>query len=140
MVSAVPSLEGRTVESINGYAAMALEVAEGPTLDELGNDIVDHAADWGEALAQLHAVRLEPLEIPDSADLPLPRDPAVYGALHGDPEADNVVLSDDGLRFVDPDEVHRGWFAADIAFARTLLDAADRFLAECERHCPGPRR
>ena len=27
--------------------------------------------------------------------------------------------------------------AADIAFARTLLDAADRFLAECERHCPG---
>jgi Ser/Thr protein kinase RdoA (MazF antagonist) len=117
MVSAVPSLEGRTVESFDGYAAMALEVAEGPTLDELGGQVVDHAADWGEALALLHTVRLEPSELPDSPDLPLPRDPAVYGTLHGDPESDNILLSDDGLRFVDPDEVRRGWFAADIAFA-----------------------
>ncbi|PWN01468.1 hypothetical protein DJ010_18130 [Nocardioides silvaticus] len=117
MVAAAPSLEGRHVELGDGYAAMALEVVEGPTLDELGDDLVDHAADWGEALAGLHAVGPAGRELPVIADLPLPRTPDVFGVVHGDPESDNVVLGDRGLCFVDPDEVHQGWFAADIAFA-----------------------
>ena len=117
VVNGVLSLAGRVVETTEQYAAMALEVAEGPTLDELEDDLADHAADWGEALARLHAVRLSSPGLPDSPDLPLPRTPDVYGTLHGDPEADNIVLGEGGLCFVDPDEARHGWFAADVAFA-----------------------
>lgn len=127
MVAPVLSSEGRAVEPAGGYVAMALEVVEGPTLDELDGELVGHAADWGEALARLHSVRLTVPGLPDSSDLPLPRTPEVFGTLHGDPEADNVVLSDSGLCFVDPDDVHLGWFAADIVFA--LRDWATPGLA-----------
>ena len=47
----------------------------------------------------------------------LPVTPAVYGILHGDPEPDNVVWSEGGPVLIDLDDVRRGWFAADIAFA-----------------------
>lgn len=117
MVPGVASLGGRAVETVGGYAAMALEAAEGTTLSEREDDLADHAADWGEALARLHAARLTTPGLPGSSDLPLPRTPEVFGTLHGDPEADNVVLTADGPVFVDPDEVRVGWFAADVAFA-----------------------
>ena len=47
----------------------------------------------------------------------LPMTPDVFGTLHGDPEPDNVVWSEGGPALIDLDDVRRGWFAADIAFA-----------------------
>lgn len=117
IVSGLSSLRGRMVATTDGYAAMALDLAEGPTLDELDDELPDHAGAWGEALARLHVVRLATPGLPDSPELELPRTPDVFGTVHGDPEADNVVVTGDGLRFVDPDRVRRGWFAADVAFA-----------------------
>jgi Ser/Thr protein kinase RdoA (MazF antagonist) len=53
-----------------------------------------------------------------AADLAtLPRDPAVYGLLHGDPELDNVVFMANGPVLVDLDDVRSGWHAADVGFA-----------------------
>jgi len=37
--------------------------------------------------------------------------------LHGDPEIDNLVFTADGPLFFDLDDIRRGWFAADVAFA-----------------------
>ena len=47
----------------------------------------------------------------------LPDHPGVRGVLHGDAEVDNVVRTPFGLVFVDTDDVHIGWFSADVAFA-----------------------
>jgi Ser/Thr protein kinase RdoA (MazF antagonist) len=47
----------------------------------------------------------------------LPRDPAVRGVLHGDPELDNVVFTANGPVLVDLDDVRTGWQAADVGFA-----------------------
>jgi Ser/Thr protein kinase RdoA (MazF antagonist) len=53
-----------------------------------------------------------------AADLAvLPRDPAVCGLLHGDPELDNVVFTANGPVLVDLDDVRSGWHAADVGFA-----------------------
>lgn len=41
----------------------------------------------------------------------------MYGLLHGDPEIDNLVWTGGQAFFVDFDDVHHGWYAADIAFA-----------------------
>jgi Ser/Thr protein kinase RdoA (MazF antagonist) len=47
----------------------------------------------------------------------LPRDPAIYGLLHGDAELDNVVFTARGPVLVDLDDVRTGWLAADVGFA-----------------------
>jgi Ser/Thr protein kinase RdoA (MazF antagonist) len=53
-----------------------------------------------------------------AADLAaLPRDPEIYGLLHGDAELDNVVFTSRGPVLVDLDEVRTGWRAADVGFA-----------------------
>jgi Ser/Thr protein kinase RdoA (MazF antagonist) len=47
----------------------------------------------------------------------LPRDPEVYGLLHGDAELDNVVFTANGPVLVDLDDVRTGWRASDVGFA-----------------------
>jgi Ser/Thr protein kinase RdoA (MazF antagonist) len=142
----VPSARGELVEVVGGYAVTALARAEGETLESSGVTGTT-AFEWGQTLARLHgagSMSAMPL-LPSSeallrgddlgsetaaavADvstklLGLPRGPDVYGVLHGDPESDNVVATDDGLLFIDPDEVRLGWFVSDVVFA--LRDWAD---------------
>ena len=148
-VDAVPSSAGRLVERVDGYAVTALRVAEGDQLDESPVD-GPAAYGWGAALATLHgsldagafAAELPtteglvgglPPELADAAEAVreeltvLPRDPAVRGVLHGDPEADNVIRTAGGLVLVDPDEVRVGWFVSDVAFGlRDWQDGAGR--------------
>ena len=123
MAAPVPARSGDLVETVDGYAVMALETVEG---DPCGSDDVDRdrALRWGWTLADLHdragivaaRVGAPPLDPADRPDLP--RTPEVFGVVHGDPEADNLVWSADGAAtFVDPDDVHEGWFAADVAYA-----------------------
>jgi Ser/Thr protein kinase RdoA (MazF antagonist) len=128
MAAAVPSLSGDLVELVDNYAVMALVAVEGETCDSADVDR-DRALLWGWSLADLHdrgsalevtgtgrsdeAGRPDPLAAAD-----LPRTPEVFGLVHGDPEADNVVWTpDDGAVFVDPDDVHQGWFVADVGYA-----------------------
>lgn len=118
---AVPSTGGRRVERVAGYAVTAMEVARGDTLD--GDDLdPDTAHRWGALLGDLHEAgrraRLDDLpQDPMDAPASLPRDRQRYGLLHGDPELDNVVWTGDGGVFVDLDDVRRGWYVADVAFA-----------------------
>ena len=136
-VPAVPSSRGALIETVQGYVVMAMEAVEGETLEEEG--LPQGARAWGAALARLHStapggpalpLAIDLLQAPGAdprlaelvADLreqlgQLPFSSDVYGALHGDPEADNVVVDLQGPRFVDPDEARNGWYAADIAFA-----------------------
>jgi Ser/Thr protein kinase RdoA (MazF antagonist) len=134
---ALPSIDGRLVETVDGYVVMAMEGVEGPTLEEGG--VADGAHAWGATLARLHTPTLEVARLPHAVDLlradgwddlvddrvselrdllaRLPRSAQVYGTLHGDAEPDNAVAGPRGLRLVDPDEARMGWYAADIAFA-----------------------
>ena len=118
----VPARSGELVETVDGYAVMALETIEG---DPCESDDVDRdrALHWGWTLADLHdrgGAALGALDArrADPGGPDLPRTPEVFGLLHGDPEADNLVWTEDGTAtFVDPDDVHGGWFAADVAYA-----------------------
>jgi Ser/Thr protein kinase RdoA (MazF antagonist) len=131
----VPSLGGLLVELVDGYAVTALEAVRGDPLDDDATDPAVAYA-WGATLARAHSAG----KAVDRADLPttesflagrdvdvpaglrrvaadllaalgrLPRDPAVHGLLHGDPEPDNVVDGPDGQLLVDPDDVRVGWF------------------------------
>ncbi|HET9944819.1 MAG TPA: phosphotransferase [Actinomycetes bacterium] len=123
MAAPVPALTGDLVQTVDGYAVMALETVEGDTCDSDDVD-PDRARRWGATLADLHdrAVAVDADVVADPVDpvdpVDLPRSPGVFGLLHGDPEADNLVWAADGTAtFVDPDDVHRGWYAADVAFA-----------------------
>jgi Ser/Thr protein kinase RdoA (MazF antagonist) len=140
VVNAVAAPSGHFTEHVDGYVAHVLTAAEGDTLEDR-EDLVEHAADWGEALARLHLTGHGVIDAPDAGDLlaaesrgaddetatlavllerrlaALPRGPEVHGVLHGDPEADNAVLTDQGVVMIDLDRVGRGWFAADVAFA-----------------------
>jgi Ser/Thr protein kinase RdoA (MazF antagonist) len=121
-----PSLSGDLVETVDGYAVMALETVEGDPRDSDDVD-PDVARRWGRTLADLHdraAVAQADAEVVGAGpagpvgEPDLPRTPDVFGLLHGDPEADNLVWAADGTgTFVDPDDVHLGWFAADVAYA-----------------------
>ena len=150
-VDAVHSAAGRLVERVDGYAVTALEAAEGEPLDASPMD-ASSATEWGAAVARLHRAQppapadggLPTIEELIEADgLPsellraasivrerldeLPREPAVRGVLHGDPEPDNIIRAPDGLVLVDPDEVRMGWFVSDVAFAlRDWQDAEGR--------------
>jgi Ser/Thr protein kinase RdoA (MazF antagonist) len=63
--------------------------------------------------ARLRAVAAEV-----AADLAaLPRDPVIWGLLHGDAELDNVVFTANGPVLVDLDDVRSGWHSADVGFA-----------------------
>jgi Ser/Thr protein kinase RdoA (MazF antagonist) len=123
MAAPVPSVSGDLVQLVEGYAVMALVAVEGETHDSDDIDR-DRALTWGWSLADLHdragdvdRNRLA-VPLPASAPVGLPRTPDVFGLLHGDPEADNVVwASDGGATFVDPDDVREGWFVADVAYA-----------------------
>ncbi len=168
VVSAVASSSGHFTEQQGPYVAHVLTAAEGDTLEER-DDLVEHAADWGEALGRLHLTghglvdvpdATERLRVPTTSPVPaetaalavvlrheldqLPRDPEVHGVLHGDPEADNVVLTEDGLVLIDLDRVHTGWYAADVAFAlRDWGTVADGFDLDAEvprRFLDGYRR
>jgi Ser/Thr protein kinase RdoA (MazF antagonist) len=122
------STAGRLVEHVEGYDVMALIAAEGEVREE---DEIDPATAqaWGRLLADFHdrAAEVRAPEVPNMAALTtdpfaarlaeLPRTPTVHGLLHGDPEPDNVVWTGNGGVFVDFDDVRRGWFAADVAFA-----------------------
>jgi Ser/Thr protein kinase RdoA (MazF antagonist) len=119
----VPARTGDLVETVDRYAVMALVTVEGATCE---SDDVDRARAlrWGRTLADLHdrGAAVDGgvvVTSPDGADpVDLPRTPDVFGLVHGDPEADNLVWTADGAAtFVDPDDVHRGWFAADVAYA-----------------------
>jgi Ser/Thr protein kinase RdoA (MazF antagonist) len=145
-VDVVPSVSGRLVERVNGYAVTGLVAAEGDTLEESGVDCAG-APRWGETLARLHHTKATSLppglpateELVTADDLGpelarvarsvgealgrLPQHAGVRGVLHGDPEPDNVVVCPDRMVLVDPDDVRVGWFVSDIAFA--LRDWAD---------------
>ena len=167
VVNAVAAPSGHFTERVDGYVAHVLSAAEGDTLAER-DDLVEHATDWGEALARLHLTGHGVIDVPDAGDqlvagsrgsddetatlavllerrlAALARDPEVHGVLHGDPESDNAVLTDQGVVMIDLDRVARGWFAADIAFALrdwgTVAEGVDldhdvprRFLAGYRR-------
>jgi len=123
MAAPVPARSGDLVENVDGYAVMALVTVEGETCE---SDDVDpaRARRWGWTLADLHDraaavdgdLVVRPPDVADPDDLP--RAPDVFGLLHGDPETDNLVWAAGGAAtFVDPDDVHQGWFAADVAYA-----------------------
>jgi Ser/Thr protein kinase RdoA (MazF antagonist) len=126
VAGSVPSHTAALVERIDGYLVTALEAVEGEVRD--GDALDEQSAwTWGTLLADLHACG-EAVARADAApcfattqasDIPvrLPRTPAVYGLLHGDPEIDNLVWTGTTAAFVDFDEVHYGWYAADVAFA-----------------------
>ncbi|HEX6150879.1 phosphotransferase enzyme family protein [Nocardioides sp.] len=141
VANAVASSSGRFTHSVEGYVVQALAAVEGEILEGRA-DLAQHAAAWGEALARLHLHGHGIVDAPDAVDLlsleahgtadddvatlavllgrrlaELPRTSEVFGVLHGDPEADNAVLLDDGVVLVDPDDVRRGWFVSDVAFA-----------------------
>lgn len=168
VVNAVASSSGHFTEQQGPYVAHALTAAEGDTLQER-DDLVEHAADWGEALGRLHLTghalvdvpdATERLRVPSDSRVPadtaalavvlhheldrLPRDPEAHGVLHGDPEADNVVRTDDGLVLIDLDRVHTGWYAADVAFALrdwgTVADGVDLEAEVPRRFLEGYRR
>jgi Ser/Thr protein kinase RdoA (MazF antagonist) len=83
-------------------------------------DMVDLCAPRDAAGAQGQPMDGRLREVADevAADLAaLPRDPAVFGLLHGDPELDNVVFTANGPVLVDLDDVRVGWRAADVGFA-----------------------
>jgi Ser/Thr protein kinase RdoA (MazF antagonist) len=123
-----PSTAGRAVERVGACWATALLAAEGDVLDD---DDLDPAAAraWGRLVAEFHrcAAGAALTDVPDLVALTsaaiadelagLPVTPEVYGTLHGDPEPDNVVWGEGGPVLIDLDDVRRGWFAADIAFA-----------------------
>jgi Ser/Thr protein kinase RdoA (MazF antagonist) len=131
---AVPSAGGDVVEHVDGLVVTAHDVVEGDALDEDDVDAV-RAEHWGETLARFHQAgqavgRLpslphttDPLDGTDVArelrhELDrLPRDPAVHGVLHGDPEPDNVVVGPTAPTLVDLDDVRTGWFVSDVGFA-----------------------
>ncbi len=141
VAAAVPSVAGGLVETVGGYVVTALEAVEGDALDE---DTMEPgvAYGWGATVARAHATGSAvgraglpttesyldadatlPAEMAEVAvgllaDLDrLPRDAAVHGLLHGDPEPDNVVVGPAGPVLVDPDDVRVGWFASDAGFA-----------------------
>jgi Ser/Thr protein kinase RdoA (MazF antagonist) len=142
---AVRSRRGRLLERVPGYVAMASARVHGKVYDDDEVD-EELAREWGAALAGLHtsAADVTGLSPPDATSLlelvkariidvdprlaavldrthaelgALPRDSHVYGLLHGDPEIDNLVWTDEGPRFVDLDDVRRGWFVSDVGFA-----------------------
>lgn len=168
VVNAVASSSGHFTEQQGSYVAHVLTAAEGDTLEER-DDLPEHAADWGEALGRLHLTGHGLLDVPDATErlrvpagtsIPadtaalavvlrheldrLPRDPEVHGVLHGDPEADNVVLTDHGPVLIDLDRVHTGWYAADVAFALrdwgTVADGVDLDAEVPRRFLEGYRR
>ena len=126
MAAPVPAASGDLVETVDGYAVMALETVEGETVRArrrrprpraaLGPDARRPARPAGAATSSTAAPVAGSPDAGDPVDLP--RSPDVFGVLHGDPEADNLVWAADGAAtFVDPDDVHQGWFAADVAYA-----------------------
>jgi Ser/Thr protein kinase RdoA (MazF antagonist) len=141
VANAVASTSGHFTQSVDGYVVQTLVAAEGEQLDGR-EDLPEHAAAWGEALARVHLTGHGVVGVPHAVDLlsleshgvaddeaatlavlmtrrlaELPRTPDVHGVIHGDAEADNAVLTEGGVVLVDPDEVRRGWFVADVAFA-----------------------
>jgi Ser/Thr protein kinase RdoA (MazF antagonist) len=123
-----PSTAGRAVERVGAYWVTALVAAEGDVLDD--DDLEPETARaWGRLVAEFHrrAAGAAVTDVPDLvaltsaacadelAELPVALE--VFGTLHGDPEPDNVVWGEDGPVLIDLDDVRRGWFAADIAFA-----------------------
>src|SRR4051794_38568555 len=145
----VQSVAGSLVEAVGGYVVTALDAVEGDVLDD---DDVEPATAyaWGATVARAHASGSDvdraglpttesflgaadgvPARIADvAAELldaldGLPRDAAVHGLLHGDPEPDNVVAGPDGQVLVDPDDVRVGWFASDVGFALRAWSPAD---------------
>jgi Ser/Thr protein kinase RdoA (MazF antagonist) len=122
------STAGRTVERVGACWATALVAAEGDVLDD--DDLEPETAQgWGRLVAAFHrsAAEAAVADVPDLVALTsaacadelagLPVTPEVFGTLHGDPEPDNVVWGEGGPVLIDLDDVRRGWFAADIAFA-----------------------
>jgi Ser/Thr protein kinase RdoA (MazF antagonist) len=149
VAGAVPSIAGDLVETVGGYAVMALEAVAGDPLDDDALE-PDVAYAWGATVARAHATgsSVESAGLPTTesylgvtAALPagtadagagllhaldrLPRDAAVRGLLHGDPEPDNVVAGPDGHVLVDPDDVRVGWFVSDVGFALRAWAPAD---------------
>jgi Ser/Thr protein kinase RdoA (MazF antagonist) len=141
VANAVASSSGHFTQSVDGYVVQALVAAEGEVLHGR-EDLPEHAAAWGEALGRVHLTGHGVVGVPHAVDQlsleshgvaddeaatlavlmtrrlsELPRTPDVHGVIHGDAEADNAVLTDAGVVLVDPDEVRRGWFVADVAFA-----------------------
>ena len=122
------SRAGHAVHRVGASWVTALVAVEGTVLDD--DDLDPQAArSWGRLVAQFHRSAAE-AALPEAPDLValtspacadelagLPITPEVFGTLHGDPEPDNVVWGEGGPVLIDLDDVRRGWFAADIAFA-----------------------
>lgn len=122
------STAGHAVQRVGASWVTALVAVEGTVLDDDDLD-PQTARAWGRLVAQFHrsATAATLPDIPDLVALTspacadelagLPITPDVFGTLHGDPEPDNVVWGEGGPVLIDLDDVRRGWFAADIAFA-----------------------
>ena len=159
----VPSEDGQLVEHVDGYAVTALEAVAGEPLDD--EDLAPAAAhEWGSTVARAHEaghdvdraglptteslLDVEVTGVPAplgraradvlAALVRLPRDPAVHGLLHGDPEPDNVVAGPAGHLLVDPDEVRLGWFVSDVGFALRAWASADDPCAVPDLAAPVP--
>jgi Ser/Thr protein kinase RdoA (MazF antagonist) len=162
VAGAVRSSAGSLVETVGGYAVAALEAVEGDALDDDALE-PEAAYAWGATVARAHATgsRVERVGLPTTesyldatAAVPagmagvaaglrvaldrLPRDPAVHGLLHGDPEPDNVVAGPGGQVLVDPDDVRVGWFASDVGFALRAWAPADDLCGVPDLAAPVP--
>jgi Ser/Thr protein kinase RdoA (MazF antagonist) len=163
VAGAVRSVAGSLLEMVGGYAVTALEAVAGDALD--GDALAPSTAYvWGSTVAGAHATgsRVERTGLPTTESyldgtgaVPagltgvavelrealdrLPRDAAVHGLLHGDPEPDNVVVGPGGGQvLVDPDDVRVGWFVSDVGFALRAWAPADDPCAVPDLAAPVP--
>jgi len=161
VVRPIPALSGALVEAVptvlGDMRAMVVSVAPGAQID-VDEVTPDRAAAWGAALATLHrdGDTGTPLpgpfaELSDAATVfaddpafvaateriarrldELPCDAAVFGAVHGDFELDNLAWVGNTATAFDFDEAARSWFLADVASAVRDLDGnpmLDDFVA-----------
>ncbi|GAA2263402.1 hypothetical protein GCM10009853_015790 [Glycomyces scopariae] len=154
VVRPVPTAAGTLTATVHTelgrMRAMVVEAAPGESID--ADDLTEErAAAWGRALAEVHRDAAGAKGLPESftelaavperfaADRPLveaaariaarlaelPRDAAVFGAVHGDFELDNLAWDGDRATAFDFDEAADSWYAADIAGALRDLTGPD---------------
>ena len=135
-VTAYEQVAGETLEDCDG--SLALVRGYGRTLGQLHAQLKryphaetrpDHAALMAEVRERFSAYHAPAAPIAEWEDVSrelqaLPLSPDVYGVIHYDFEADNVMYDEetDTFGILDFDDAVRGWYALDVARALDCLD------------------